>query len=327
MRNDDKIEEVGGLPVRAEHFGFDASDLIVCIPCSRPNPPNRLVCLYCGAQLELPAEVAAGLRFRPGEIEDWEPGVNIVVVGGTIDSDTVNGILSIESHLLEDVKESEPPFPLFRVRSGEANDVVERLRASGISTKKVADEMLDHRRPPARLRGINFHVGSADVDFFNSNRETSIDATAVKLIVVGTIFKSSNEATVRRRRKETQSIDERFFASDHKVIDIYIKNDRGGFRILPHGFDFSCLGREKSLLSVDNMKSLQRRLIDFFPNAILDETYTKKLAALDSVWPRTVTNTSKGVQRVGMKVERSIGESVSNEEQFTRYSRMRRELI
>ncbi|HEX6280374.1 MAG TPA: hypothetical protein VFZ49_10235, partial [Pyrinomonadaceae bacterium] len=116
-------------------------------------------------------------------------------------------------------------------------------------------------------------------------------------------------------------------AFDHAVIDLYAGDDPGGFRILPHGFDFSCLGDDKSLLALENMKILKERLRDVFRNAIFDDTYSIKLAILDQVWPRTVTNISKGMQRVGMSVERSVGESVSNEEQFTRYSRMRRELI
>ena len=132
---------------------------------------------------------------------------------------------------------------------------------------------------------------------------------------------------MKTKRKETKRIDEKFAASDHAVIDIYTSTDRGGFRILPHGFDFSCLSERKSLLAVENLATLKEMLRETFPQAIFDDSYGTKMPVLDRVWPRTVENTSKGMHRVGLKIARLVGESVSNEEQFTRYSRMRRELI
>lgn len=329
MQTEDEIKSVDGIPVMSEAIGYSSEELIACGRCSKPNPPNRLNCFYCGEALELPAEIAAGIKFRPAEIEAWEPGVNIVSVGEAT-SEAANAAgesVALDADLLALLPRVEPPLPLIRVRPEEEDTVVERLSSAGLKIGQVNDRTINVDQPSIRLKGIVLEDDSAELISFNSDEVVRIQAADVVLVVSGAIFKSSSEATVKKTRKETKHVDENFDASDHAVIDIYTSGDHRGFRILPHGFDFSCLGASKSLLAVENIKALKELLRSSFPQATFDDSYIAKLTALDRVWPRTVTNTSKGMQRVGWKLERSIGESVSNEEQFTRYSRMRRELI
>ena len=329
MQTDDEIATVDGIPVMSETIGFTTDKMVACSNCGKQNPPNRLNCLYCGKALELPAETAFGLQFRPAEIEDWEPGVNIVV-RERVDPAAVESLGStvfLDENLLASVGETEVPFPLIRVRGDEADEILSRFASAGVAAVLVDDKDLRHQQPPVRLKGLRLGEDTVEFRLFNSDDAAKFDASEIVLIVTGAIFKSSSEATLKTKKKETKRVDEKFAASDHSVIDIYTAADKAGFRILPHGFDFSCLGERKSLLAVENFAALKVMLRESFPQAIFDETYISKTSILDQVWPRTVENTSKGMHRVGLKVARSVGESVSNEEQFTRYSRMRRELI
>lgn len=329
MQTDDEIAAVDGIPVMTEAIGFSAERMVACSKCGKQNPPNRLNCLYCGTLLELPDEIAAGLQFRPAEIEEWEPGVSIVLresVGPDL-AESLASTVFMDEDLLRSVAEAEAPVPLIRVRGDEAEKVVSRVTSAGVSAVSVDDKHLRYQQPPTRLKGLRFGVDAVEFLFFNSDEVAKFDGSEIVLIVAGAIFKSSSEATVKTKRKETKRVDEKFAASDHAVIDIFTSADKSGFRILPHGFDFSCLGERKSLLAVENVATLKQLLREMFSNAVFDDSYLSKMSVLDRVWPRTVENTSKGMHRVGLKIARSVGESVSNEEQFTRYSRMRRELI
>jgi hypothetical protein len=329
MQTDDEIASIDGVPVMTEPIGFAAEEMVACSKCGKPNPPNRLNCLYCGTVLELPEAVAAGLQFRPAEIEDWEPGISIVSLDriGPAELEAVGSTVCLDEELLSSLANADAPIPIIRVRSDEADEVMSRVSAAGAFSVFVDDRELQYQKPPTRLKGLRFGDQVVEFLLFNSDEVERISAADVSLIVSGAIFKSSSEATVKTKKKETKRVDEKFAASDHAAIDIYTSADRGGFRILPHGFDFSCLNDQKSLLAVENLATLKEMLRKSFRDAIFDDTYISKMPVLDRVWPRTIENTSKGMHRVGLKIARSVGESVSNEEQFTRYSRMRRELI
>lgn len=328
MQTEDGIKSVDGIPVMSEPIGFSAGEMVGCSNCSKPNPPNRLNCFYCGRGLELPDEVAAGIRFRPVEIEGWEPGVNVVCVGGIYPGvDRIGAALAMDDELLASFDGVEQPFPFIRVKAEDADEVSGRLSANGLKVFQIHDKLLDLDETPARLKEMIFDGDLIELVLFNSDGVERIEAADVTLIVSGAIFKSSSESTVKKTRKEIKHVDERCDSSDHSVIDIYAGKGHRGFRILPHGFDFSCLGAGKTFLAVENFKALRELLRSSFPKAIFDDSYMSKMPVLDHVWPRTVTNTSKGMQRVGWKLERSVGESISNELQFTRYSRMRRELL
>ena len=48
----------------------------VCGKCARTNPPTRLNCFYCGAELEISAEQAEFLNLSLRKLESWEKGIN-----------------------------------------------------------------------------------------------------------------------------------------------------------------------------------------------------------------------------------------------------------
>src|SRR5206468_3084726 len=57
---------------------FARDEMLICGVCLRTNPPNRSLCLYCGANLEagpVPRDIAKINYQRP---EQWEDGFSLV---------------------------------------------------------------------------------------------------------------------------------------------------------------------------------------------------------------------------------------------------------
>lgn len=322
-------ENVGGIPVTAEQIGFSAEEMISCGKCAKTNPPNRLNCFYCGGVLDLPEEVAAGIRFRPAEIEDWEPGVNLIVTSGLKGRDpkSIASAISFDEELTEHLSDLDPPVPLLRIKPSDADEAEARLVRLGLETSLVDDNALSLQTPAVRLKGIEFLEGTIRFHPFNGEGFKEADISDVVLVVVGSITTTTAESKVKKTRKEYKEFDDFTASSDHVIIDIHTTADVVGYRILSHGFDFSVLGADKTLVAGDNVKKLIEQLSVHLPNAVIDRSYASKSAVLDHVWPRTITNTSKGIERNWFGVQRATGISTSNEAQFTRYSRVHRILI
>src|SRR5688572_20341837 len=77
-KNPNSEDFLKDLPVQAEEIGFKPDEMLACGQCSRTNPPNRLKCLYCGAELEITDEVAASLKPNLRKLENWENGFNLI---------------------------------------------------------------------------------------------------------------------------------------------------------------------------------------------------------------------------------------------------------
>jgi len=128
---------------------------------------------------------------------------------------------------------------------------------------------------------------------------------------------------VKSRRAENEIVDTSELFSDEAVIDLYLSVNSETWRLSANGFDFSCLGAEKSLLANENFTRLQRLLIARATNARVDDAYNRRRSLLDLVWGSQQETKSSGWRR-----ERpgrlSIGMATvhSNESQFTRYSRL-----
>lgn len=321
-------QSIGGIPITSESIGYAADEMIACGRCTKRNPPNRLNCLYCGEVLEIPGQVASGIRFRPTVIESWELGTNIVAVDGlrTADKEAIVSTLPFDTDIAERLGSVRPPLPMFRVPNSEGSEVESRLSRAGLSTVRVDDADLGLSKLPTRLRHLEFRSDSLLLFPFNSDDTIPISKGDILLVVVGFIVQMTAESKLKKTRKETKHIDEHVSSSDHDVIDIYAESHGPGFRIVPHGFDFSCLGERKSLISSENVKTLIAQLGRELPDAVIDRSYVGKTAVLDHVWPRTVSNTSKGFERSWLGIQRSTGSTTSNEEQFLRYSRICRKL-
>ncbi len=124
-------------------------------------------------------------------------------------------------------------------------------------------------------------------------------------------------------RGEDEIHDESQFFFDEAVLDLYSEDPDAKFRILSNGFDFSGL-RGKKLLVAENFSLLLDLIRDQAPRAEYDDAYNSCRQALEMVWPCGQQTESSGWrrQRFGKYTVGAVTES-SNEDQFTRYSRLR----
>jgi hypothetical protein len=94
------------------------------------------------------------------------------------------------------------------------------------------------------------------------------------------------------------------------------------------GFDYSCLGEGKGLLAAENFEALVAALRARAPSAVYDEEYARLRPLLADVWPSAERTESLGLRRDRPgRVNTEAVTTVSNEGQFTRYSRLRQLLV
>lgn len=324
--NNGHSEQNIGMPVTAEDVGFRPDELIACEKCGRTCPPNRVKCIYCGAELGIsPENLKAGHVFR--RPESWESGINVVAVANDNASDTVDSdaakILGIETDAVRSIIFGELPLPVARVETNaEAVLIGSKLAEAGIRTVPVSDEDLAADDLPRRLRAIDagddgyhfVHFGGEDVTFLRT--------ADIALIVAGAIYERAVTSTEARKKGATKIIDSTENSSDESVIDIYLADDRRGFRVFTKGFDFSVLGEKKGILGRENLSRLTE-LLAASPNASVNDNYLKSRAALAHVWGTEEKRDSKGLtrQRFG-KFDLSSVSTTSNLTQFTQFSRM-----
>jgi hypothetical protein len=164
---------------------------------------------------------------------------------------------------------------------------------------------------------------------FNKGDEFTAAWQDVVLIVAGGLFEKKISSSAKRSKSEEKQITQSSESSrDEAVIDIFTKDDDIGWRILMSGFDFSCLGAEKGMLAVENIKRLITLLRERAPNVRFDDNYIKLRAALGRVWENEEKMASHKWEREGMgKFQFSNVTVVDNVTQFTRYSRLQKRLV
>lgn len=320
------------LPVQTEELGFKPEEMIICDKCQRKSPPTRLKCFYCGAALSVTAEQSQHLKPSLRKLEDWEKGFNLIYLpkGEVTETNKVAKLLNLEGNEAQSILAAQKSLPLARLESNtEAEVLANRLQELGIETQIISDEQLKAETLPKRLRGVDFYEDKIVLILFNADEIAEISLTDIKLIVVGAFFERKIEAVESMKKKdEKKMLESTEISSDEMLIDIYGATDFLGHRIISKGFDFSCLGAEKGLLAKDNMKTLAKKLRNIAPNAKFDNDYLRFRAELGKVWEVSQHNDSSGIQRKGFgKLNRTNTTTVSNLLQFTRYSRLLRNLL
>lgn len=329
--SDDRREE---MPAVAEISSYAAAEMNGCRKCGRMNPPTRLDCLYCGAELAFDAARRALVKPVMRRLEVWEKGFNLICRAGAGDlgEDVVREIGAVSGRDAAEVRqilEARTLLPLARAGSlAEAEAVAPHLRAAGIETLIVSDEALASETPPRRLRGIEFADDKLVLILFNDDEIRQVRPEELVLIVAGAVFTKRIEATEKRSRKgENKILNTAETASDELLLDLYIENETSGFRVEQKGFDFSGLGAEKGLLAAENMRRLSDRLRKFASGAQFVSDYPKLRAPLGIVWEAEQQNDSQGLKREGFgRFNLGTVTTVSNLSQFTKYSRLQRHL-
>lgn len=323
------------IPVRAEDIGFKAEELIACRKCGRKSAPTRLKCLYCGAELELD-EIQSGL-IKPilRKLEYWEKGYNLIYLPGdenlcAAQQNEIAKMTRAEKAVLQNISETRIQIPLARAESSKEAEIIrQRLSEIGVETLILSDEQLAIENPPKRLRGIEFSENKLRLKLFNTEEIVEISKDNLALIVTGAIFERKVESTEKYSRKgENKLLNATETASDEMLIDIYSREDAGGFRIEQNGFDFSCLGADKKLLAAENMKTLCEKLREFASAAEFSDKYLKIRAILGNVWEIEESKNSKGLVRQNFgKFNLGNITTISNLGQFTKYSRLQRFIL
>ena len=320
------------LPLTLESPGFAADEMTACTKCGRSNPPTKLKCFYCGAEIAVSEKYAEHVRPTLRKLEEWEKGFNVVFVkrrGTAADLRSIAGELGLDPAVLAKIIAAGGPMPLARVESErDAALIVERLTRSGIECGVVSDEKLDPGNPPKRIRGLEFTIDGFTVTDFNTDEKTFIGSSDLVLIVIGQIFALKTHSFEKRKKGKSKIIDQSDTSSDEGVIDIYSRESENGFRIYESGFDFSCLAREKSLLAADNFPKLSRTMSEIARSAKTVDNYLSVREALDVVWDLSSHKDFEGLRRSGFgKADFGNTLTVSNHTQFNRFSRMQRQLI
>ena len=309
------------LPVRSEEIGFSPDQMIACEGCGKSNPPNRAVCLYCAAELS-----GVGIaKSQIGVPDDWENGFNVVVVeadGAEIDraSVYVSSLFGTKRETVAEILTVGKALPLCRVETeNQAGLISERLSEFGIRTRVIPDDSLTPASLPTRLKSIGFDGQQLKLELFGGGDDRTLERQDLVLIIPGVIREERIESVERRKLFAKKTLSETQTSFDKPVIDIYSRSDPAGWRVPASGFDFSCLGTEKSLLVSENMKRLILKLVEFAPSAKLVDDYAQVSSILESSWP-SGTSQDKQVGRRRKDVSNVV--TKNNTSQLTRYSRL-----
>jgi hypothetical protein len=333
--NNPKTEDfLNDLPVQSEEIGFKPDEMLACKKCARVNPPNRVKCMYCGAELEISAAQAGNIKPNLRKLELWEQGFNVIYLPNDeqLAGEKIRQIaqaLSGEKEFFQKLFDARKPLPLVRCETAKEAEILQnRLNESGVKTSIISDENLAAETQPTRLRGVEFRDKYVLLTIFNTGKIEIINLEDLKIIVSGAIFQKAVEATEARKKGTTKILDASETASDESLIDIYTGKDANGYRILTKGFDFSCLGAEKGILARDNIKKLAAKLRTLAPQAKFVDDYLAVRGTLGEVWEVEQRRDSQGLsrQRFG-KFDLSSVSSSNNLQQFNKYSRLQWHLL
>lgn len=328
-------EWLNNLPVTAENPAFAADEMIACSKCQRSNPPTRLKCLYCGAELEFSDAQTANLKPVLRKMEAWEKGFNLIYLPeekslNETDIKEIGILTRLETDAVQNIIEAKKPLPLARAESEKETEIVRnKLREFGVETFVIPDEALRVEKPPRRLRGLEFSENKIILILFNEDEIREMSRENLSLIVSGAVFMKKVEATEKRNRKgENKILKTVEMASDEILIDIYSRADSIGYRIEQKGFDFSALGAEKGILAAENTRKLIEKLREFAPRAKFVDDYLKIRAVLGSVWEIEQRTDSQGLKRERFgRFNLGNVTTVNNLAQFIKYSRLQWHLL
>ncbi len=318
--------------IQTEDIAFKPGEMLPCAACGRMNPPNRLKCLYCSNELEIKPENATLIKPNLRKLEGWERGYNVIlresVAANRFPLANTASFLSMDPDDLSVILDAAEPLPLIRVESRtEADVLVIGLARLGLQCSILADADMADDRLPVRLSNIEVREAGIALTDFNTHKVTEIDDLA--LLIPGILTTNKVDSLEKKGRGgKTKVIDETATALDESILDLYSRQDPVGFRVHLTGFDFSCLGDDKGLIAVENMRRLIVLLKEHAPNARLVSDYKKVRRALGQVWEIEARKDPQGLKRSGFgKREFGTVASTSNLWQFTKYSRLQWHLL
>jgi len=325
------LPDVG--PIKpSEIQAFPAEQMVRCEECLRANPPTRVNCIYCGVALPVTEKSARLQKPALRRLEKWEHGFNSILVPATerrLSPEALaeaSDLLKLASSDLQRILSAGMPLPLARAATeGEAALISERLAELGLETFTIPDEQLNSNERMPRIRSAK--LGKTGITGCHSSGAPGFDVlfNEIALLVRGRLFVRRVEVTERKsRRAEDQIVDASEFFTDATVLDIHAGSKNASWRIEAGNFDFSVLGSRKGLIAGENLNKLIELIREHAPDVELDDSYTSVRQALEPVWPNEQRSEAIGWQRQRPGKYSTTGATESsNENQFTRYSRLR----
>ncbi len=314
---------------------FAPAEMVACEACLRANPPTRMNCLYCGAQL--PATASGDDLRRPTlrTLEAWEQGFNVVLVcRATVEEVTglmeAAALLRLDAGQLREMTHAHMPLPVARAATlDEATLVYRRLLGFGWPVEIVSDEELRvETEGQKRIRKLEIGA-DALVGWSSAEAEgASVEWKRLTLLVAGRVSRKRIEVEERRgggarRGAEGEVVEAREFYEDESALDLYFAGSVAGWRIMAENFDYSCLGAAKSLMAVENFKQLVETLRARAKEAWYDDSYGRVRHYLKYAWPLTEQTEAGSLRRIRPgRYNAEAVTSVTNETQFTRYGRL-----
>lgn len=334
-KNVDPAEWLNDLPVQNEIVAFRSDEMLLCKKCGRKSPPNRAKCFYCAENFDRSEIQTDFVKPNLRKLESWENGFNLIYLSNRRELDEtelreISSVLSLEKDFLNKLVEIKEPLPIFRLESNrEAGIIRENLLTKNFETSIISDEILDLKNPQKRLRKIEFEDEKLKLTLFNTAEIIDISREDLSLIISGSIYQKKTETVEKRvKSKETKTLSIDETAKDEKIIDIYTRYEKIGYRILTSGFDFSCLGNRMSFLAFENIGKVFEKLKEFAPNAKASENYNRIRHLLGEVWEIEEINESRGVLKKGVgNINLNKTAISTNLGQFTKYSRLQRHLL
>jgi hypothetical protein len=316
----------------SEPRGFPPDQMVRCDDCLRANPPTRLQCLYCGARLPVDEKMSSQLKPTLTPVEQSVSGYNNILLPDgscSVSPQMVTeaaSLLKLTPNDLEKIIATGIALPVARTSTmDEALLVDSRLKDLGMRTEVVADtDLALPTSPPIRVRALIMDETSVTAIPMGARAGIPIPWQDIVLIVTGRLTTSRVELKERKgRRNENEILEADQFYSDEMAVDIYSKALVDNVRIRASGFDFSCLP-QKSLTVAENFSLLIKLIREKAPGAEYDDSYHFARKALELVLPAEQQTESRGWRRQTLgKFTLEAATEVSNEVQFTRYSRLR----
>lgn len=318
--------------IASEPKGFKPDQMVRCETCLRANPPTRVNCLYCGAALAL-NEKAADLR-KPGlkSVDQGAQGYNNIFL-----PQPANGVaqevlaeaaslLKLSATDLDRIIANGISLPLARTATlDEALQVDRKLKALGLNTVIVSDrDLAINESPPVRVRALDIDETGVTSLPLAAENGMQIRWNQFVLLVTGRLLTKRIELKERKsRRGENEILEADQFFADDLVLDLYCEQQAGNLRIRASGFDFSCLP-QRSLTTGENFVLLVNLIRENVPAVEWDDYYNSARKALELVLPSEQRTESRGWRREPLgKYSFEEAREISNEAQFTRYSRLR----
>jgi len=329
----DEFDQTKTISVTADHEvqpkGFAAAELVDCEVCARTNPPTRTACLYCGAAL---ANTAAAPEEVPAEAVGSEtvssPGHYVVLMTDAIDPmdqsalNQAASLLQVKPTELQNALRAAEPLPVLLAKTeSEANSFADLIKSIGLRTLMIPESEMEVAQSFRKIRAVEISDEALSGLSVTSDDGFTAPWTEIVLVVAGRLITTESEA-IEKKKGGPESAAQREVSADEPVIDIWMHSG-AAWRIFVNSFDFSCLGRGKTLTAFENSKTLLEIFRERAPQARINESFSRARAILAHVWPLEKQTKSAQLRHAGIgRREFATVTTMTNLTQFNNYSQM-----